>query len=325
MRTVKRRVKSVDPEGKIEFEYIDSRGKVIDDPEVLQYIHSVRVPPAYKKVVINLKPDSKVFAKGEDDAGRRQYIYNPKYVEEQSKNKYCNLIKFGRELPRIREKIDEMIQKRQHSLDRMIALILRIIMQCNFRVGNEVYRKKHHSYGISTIEPEHVRLNGDRAKIKFIGKKGVLNECALRNSVLVDQLHELIDKGGHGQPLFWYKEGREKRRVTAIDINNFLRKFGPFTSKSFRTWEANMVMFKRLLNAKQETAVTKRKKQVRELIKDVAVELHHTPAICKRSYLVPSLLNLYVESPTKFGKLRKEYKGGKPLCELFIQYLESVC
>lgn len=323
-RHVKNKGKNNKGREKILFEYKDARGRVINDEATMAKILAVRVPPAYTDVEINLDPKAAIFAKGKDVAGRRQYIYNPKYVEGQSTKKYCNLIKFGKELPRIKSSVDRMI-KSGKGRDRMIGLVLRIIMQCNFRIGNEVYKKKHNSYGITTLESNHIKIKGEgKAHIKFVGKKGVVNECMVRNGVLVNELRELIDKRGKGA-IFRYKDGKELKRVCAIEVNNFLRSFGPFTSKSFRTWEANMVMLKKLMGVGVKKAVTKRKKVVSGLIKEVAVELHHTPAICRRSYLVPGVLELYVDHPTKFAELKKRFKGGMELGEVLTSYLKDIC
>lgn len=323
-RHIKSKKKDNKGKEKILFEYKDVNGKIINDKNTIEKILSVRVPPAYTDVEINLDPKVAVFAKGKDVAGRRQYIYNPSYVDKQSNKKYCNLIKFGKVFPRIKSSVDKMVQS-EKGKDKMIGLVLRVIMQCNFRIGNEVYKKKHSSYGITTLESNHIKIKGDgKAQIKFVGKKGVINECMIKNSVLVNELRELIDKRGKGA-IFRYKDGKDIKRVCAIEVNNFLRSFGPFTSKSFRTWEANMVMLKKLMKVGAEKSVTKRKKVVSGLIKEVAVELHHTPAICRRSYLVPDVLDLYVDHPTKFNELKKKFKGGMELGEVLTSYLKEIC
>jgi DNA topoisomerase-1 len=311
------------------FKYTDINGNSIKDPKIIKHITSIRVPPAYKNVQIYTNPKSKVFAKGIDEAGRSQYIYNPKYVEKQSKNKYCNLIKFGKKLPAIRAEVDKMIRSdKMLTKNKMIGLILRIIMQCNFRVGNEIYKKKHSSYGISTIENKHIKFKGsNKAEISFIGKKGVLNECLVSNSTLVSQLRELIDKCGKDGTIFRYKDpgnGSEKK-IKANDINEFLSKFGPFTSKSFRTFEANMIMLERLFKDEIPDVLTHRKKKVVALVKEVAEELHHTPAICRKSYLIPDILETYVENPAKFEELKRRYKRGNKVNNILLDYLGSIC
>lgn len=323
-RYIKNKVKNSKGKEKILFEYKDVNGEIINDKSTLNKILKVRVPPAYTDVEIDLDPKAVVFAKGKDIAGRKQYIYNPNYVEKQKTKKYCNLIKFGKKLPSIKNSVDRMI-KTGKGKDKMIGLVLRIIMQCNFRIGNEIYKKKHSSYGITTLESNHINIKEDgKAHIKFVGKKGVVNECMVKNGVLVNELRELIDKRGKGA-VFRYKEGKEFKRVCAIEVNNFLRSFGPFTSKSFRTWEANIVMLKKLIGLGEEKAVTKRKKIVSDLIKEVAVELHHTPAICRRSYLVPNILDTYIDHPTNFSELKKKFKEGMELGDVLISYLKDIC
>ena len=311
------------------FKYTDINGNPIKDPKIIKHITSIRVPPAYRDVQIYTDPKSKIFAKGIDEAGRSQYIYNPKYVEKQSKNKYCNLIKFGKKLPKIRAEVDKMIRSNKLlTKEKMIGLILRIIMQCNFRVGNDIYKKKHSSYGVSTIENKHIKFKGsNKAEISFIGKKGVLNECLVSNSTLVSQLRELIDKCGKDGVLFRYKDpenGKEKK-IKATDINEFLSKFGPFTSKSFRTYEANLIILERLFKEDISDVLTHRKKQVVALIKEVAIELHHTPAICRKSYLIPDILNTYIEHPDKFKELKRRYNAGNKISNILLDYLGSIC
>lgn len=311
------------------FKYTDINGNPIKDPKIIKHITSIRVPPAYRDVQIYTDPKSKIFAKGIDEAGRSQYIYNPKYVEKQSKNKYCNLIKFGKKLPKIRAEVDKMIRSNKLlTKEKMIGLILRIIMQCNFRVGNDIYKKKHSSYGVSTIENKHIKFKGsNKAEISFIGKKGVLNECLVSNSTLVSQLRELIDKCGKDGVLFRYKDpenGKEKK-IKATDINEFLSKFGPFTSKSFRTYEANLIILERLFKEDVSDVLTHRKKQVVALIKEVAIELHHTPAICRKSYLIPDILNTYIEHPDKFKELKRRYNAGNKISNILLDYLGSIC
>lgn len=309
---------------KIIFEYKDSRGIIINDKATLAKILAVRVPPAYTNVEIDLDPNTAIFAKGKDVAGRKQYIYNPKYVEKQNIKKYCNLIKFGKKLPLIKKSIDKMI-KNGKGKDKMIGLVLRIIMQCNFRIGNEIYKKKYNSYGITTLQSNHIKIkSNEKAHIKFIGKKGVVNECMFKNKEVVNELRELIDKSTKGT-IFKYKEGKDIKNICAIEVNNFLRSFGPFTSKSFRTWEANNVMLKKLMGINVEKSITKRKKIVSELIKDVAIELHHTPAICRRSYLVPGVLDLYIDHPTKFAELKNKFKNGMEIGEVLTTYLKDIC
>ena len=66
-----------------EYKYVDKERKRIKNKRTLKRINSLRIPPGYSKIKISKKANSKVQAIGIDSLGRSQYIYNPKFVEEQ--------------------------------------------------------------------------------------------------------------------------------------------------------------------------------------------------------------------------------------------------
>ncbi|WP_279403026.1 hypothetical protein [Arthrobacter sp. JCM 19049] len=61
-----------------EFVYLQ-RGEQITDPEELERIKALVIPPAWHDVQISASPSAKVLARGVDDAGRRQAIYHPRF------------------------------------------------------------------------------------------------------------------------------------------------------------------------------------------------------------------------------------------------------
>ena len=61
---------------------------------------------------------------------------------------------------------------------------------CNFRIGNEKYTKENNSYGICTIQNEHVKVKGDQVIIDFNGKKGVQNTCKVKDKKLSKNFKE---------------------------------------------------------------------------------------------------------------------------------------
>lgn len=338
---------------KYEFSYEMASGKKISDKAVLKHIQSLRVPPAYDKVKINLVKGNKLFAYGIDEAGRPQYIYNEKYVKKQTAKKYCKLIKFERKLPAINERIDRLVAQKKWNMNKVIAVILRIILHCNFRIGNDIYRRKYNSYGITTVTRDHLTFKSDgTVRIKFIGKKGVENDCTVRDKMLVSAMRRIdhanrqvlaanreIGNGRNGSnggkdPYFTYKDDKtgEMKVIRAIDVNNFLGKFGQFTSKDYRTWAANVALLGELcafVGVKGEgmgKSKTARKKDLKDIIEKVAVQLHHTPAICKKSYIDNDLLDMYVEQPEDFKKLVKGCDGsGECVNKVFVDFLRGKC
>ena len=328
---------------KYDFTYFTAAGNEIKDKKILKHVTSLRVPPAYDKVKINLVKGNKLFAYGIDEAGRPQYIYNAGYVQKQMAKKYCKLIKFERKLPLINERINKLVEQKKWNMNKVIAIILRIILHCNFRVGNDIYRRKYNSFGITTVTRDHLSFGKDgTVRIKFVGKKGVENDCTVRDKALVSAMKR-IDKnnrgngnsgnggnGGNDQPYFTYNDEKtgELKVIKATDVNDFLGKFGKFTSKDYRTWAANVALLGELCKSVGEMGKTKtaRNKDLKNIIESVAVRLHHTPAICKKSYIDNDLLDMYVEKPENFKKLVKGCNGtGECVNKVFVEFLRGKC
>ena len=68
--------------------------------------------------------------------------------------------------------------------------------------------------------------------------------------------------------------------------------------------------------------ITKRKKQLKEIITKVATKLHHTPAICKKSYLDKGIWEMFTDEPDKF---KTQFMNNKPVKDLLVKYFEKKC
>ena len=268
---------------KYTYNYYDKRGNKINKKSISKYLNNIYIPPAYNNVMINKNKDSKVLAIGIDKKGRKQYIYNKKSIIKNSKNKFKNLINFGKNYKKIINKINKDINSNKK--EKLIALILKIIIECNFRIGNEKYVKDNKSYGVSTLKNNHLSIYNNKITIDFIGKKGVRNICEVKDNIIVKNLKTL--KKNNNKRLFTYKNNN----ITSLDVNNYLKELGNFTTKNFRTWSANIHLIKELL---------KKNSNIKECIENVAYKLHHTPSICKKNYLDPKLINLYIKNKNKF-------------------------
>ena len=66
----------------------------------------------------------------------------------------------------------------------------------------------------------------------------------------------------------------------------------------------------------------KRKKQLKDIIEKVAHKLHHTVAICKKSYLDDGIWGMFVEKPDNFKKLFMNNKDSK---DTLVKYFEKKC
>lgn len=317
-------------EGKKKYKYLDSKGVVIKDSVVLDYLAGLVIPPAYNDVVIFYEKSPKILYQGYDAKGRLQQIYSKKWRDKADHAKFKALIDFGKKLPRMTLKILEHIRSPVITKEKLISIVLRIITLCGFRIGQLKYHKLYNSVGLSTLQKKHLTYNGKTLEIKFIGKKGMLNDCVIEDQLIISEMRKISDPKGPDDFLFTYlftnsdAGVREIRSINAIDVNNWLKEYNPdFTTKFFRTFDVN----DRLIDALKTTdpvGMTKaqRKKKVTELIKEISCAINNTPTICKKSYLNPSLINLYIEQPKKYHKTIID--NDNPSRINFIKFLESM-
>ena len=261
--------------------YTDKRGKSIKKPKINVYI-----APAYRDVKINLNPNAKVLAIGKDDRDRPQYIYNPNVVKKRCNSKFKKLIEFGKNYDKITRQIEQDFSKRDESKNKQIAMILKIIMDCNFRIGNDRYTRDNNSFGVSTLTCKHVKRKKNLVLIDFIGKKGVRNTCVVKNKKIRNNLLTQKKKKQSDDRIFVH-DGVE---IKSTDVNEYLKRLGNYTTKNFRTWGANTELIRSLLDDNDLT----------ESVDMVAQKLHHTSVICKKNYIDPKLIQFYEQNEKKF-------------------------
>ena len=273
--------------------YYDKNNNLITYNSIKKHLEGFYVPPAYDDVEINMNKKAKVLAIGFDDKNRPQYIYNKTFVIKQSKKKFEKLIEFGYNYKKIYNKINKDLSSRKDTKEKEIATILKIIIDCNFRIGNDKYTKDNNSYGVSTLEKKHIIDKNGKIIINFIGKKGVENECIVKDKKVIKSLKK--KKKSKNKRIFSYKKNNRNFNIQSKDVNKYLKDLGDFTTKNFRTWNANLELIKELIYYNDDS-----KYVMKECIKNVAFKLHHTSSICKKNYLDPKLIEFYNNYPDEF-------------------------
>lgn len=325
MKVYRKILKSISKYEKV-FEYYNENGKKIEDPKILEYIKSLKIPPNYLNVEINLDKNAKIHAIGYDNKNRRQYIYNKKFIEKNMRKRICNMKHFGKALPRIINDVERMLNEKGFTKNKTIATIINLIINCNFRIGNPLNEEKYNSYGISTITKKHVDINGNKIKIDFIGKKGVRNVCHFRDKKISQIVKELLDEKSNKEHIFTYEDDGEKIDIKANDVNDFLKKYANITTKDFRTWYANIYFIDEIMKFSDiPDKISERKKNIKQAVEITSQKLHHTPAICKKKYIVVDMLDLYIKHPIKFKKLITNNYNGGHADKAFLAYLEHYC
>tara|TARA_B100000902_G_scaffold397738_1_gene462400 strand:+ start:74 stop:1057 length:984 start_codon:yes stop_codon:yes gene_type:complete len=308
------------------YQYYDKRNNKINDKKLIEKcIQGLYIAPAYNNVKINLKKNSKVLAIGYDDQNRSQYIYHKNFIEKQKKKKFNHMVEFGKSFTKINSKINEDLYSTKDSKEKQVAIILRLIMDCHFRIGNDRYSKKYNSYGTTTLENKHIKIKKKEVIIDFIGKKKVRNVCSVKNKKIIKTLKEKKKTLNKNDRIFTYRKGDEYFTIRSKDVNQYLKQFGKFSAKNFRTWGANIVLIQQLLTHSKNSSFNT-KKDIKSIIKksicNVADKLHNTEAVCKSNYLDPLLLKHFEENTKDFIH-HFNYKTNEQLYKKYVQFLET--
>jgi len=312
-----------------EYKYINRKTKKRVNKRILNRIKSLRIPPSYKKIRISNNAKDKVQAIGVDELGRKQYTYNPKFVEEQQEMKFRDLIQFGKKIKRIRKDYRSIIDSNLpiHNKNKIISIVLYLLDQCKFRIGSEEYKKKYNTYGATTINTNHILFKENEVEIKFVGKKSVENTSTIKNELIIKILEKLCSRNKGKEYLFYYiDEKNENNNITAGQITNYLKKYSKHLSpKMFRTWNGNSVLIKYLISKGVPVNEKEIKKNLREAIKKVAFELHNTVSVSKKSYCNSEIYTTYQNENYKFFEFidlnRKDNgdkKGTDRILSLFL-------
>ena len=303
---------------KYKHEYRDKHGNILSKKDYEPLLKHIYIAPAYDNVKINKNQKDKVLAIGTDDRGRKQYTYNPDYIQKANDNKYRKLIEFGNNYKCIINRINKDMISFDDSKKKQIAMILKMIDECNFRVGNERYTKENKSFGVCTLENQHVKVGRDSVIVDFIGKEGVRNTCKVKNKRLIKNLRTRKKQLGKKDRIFSYRSNAKYYNVSASDVNRYLKQFGDFSAKNFRTWTANTDLIKELQKPSQNI-----KKHLTESIKKVAKKMHHTAGICKKNYINNELIQMYKDQNDRFRYYFKSTtKEG--ISDDFIKFLKDV-
>jgi DNA topoisomerase-1 len=306
------------------FKITDRSGKLVNDKKILNYITDLVIPPAYEDVTIFYESSPKILFEGFDAKGRKQQIYSKSHKKKSMKKKFLNLLDFGKVLPQIHNDINKYVKNSKFTKNKIISLIIKIVMICGFRIGNLKYQKLYNSFGISNIFKNHIKMEGKQMVIKFIGKKGVLNECIITNDDLIKEINKLISKKKENDYVFTYdNENGETNVIKAIEINKWLKSYHEnITSKAFRTWDTNILFIEYMRKEDPlKLTIPKRKKIVVSALKVISCQINNTPTICKKEYLHGDLFELYINHPKKY---KQYFFGCLKASTCFMNYLKDV-
>ncbi len=283
------------------FVYQDEHGDRIGEPEVLERLRALAIPPAWKDVWICADPLGHLQATGIDAAGRKQYLYHPRWRERRDREKFEKMVRFGGVLPQLRRRLAAELPGTELTRDRVLACAVRLLDVGLFRVGSEEYAAEEGGLGLATIRKEHVTITSEGATFDYLGKSGVRRRHIIYDPLSLATIRALKRRRGGGPALLAYREGRHWHDVRSDEINEYLKELlgEDFSAKDFRTWNATVMAAVSLgtagRNARTKTA---RKRAVDTAVKAVAQLLGNTPAVARRAYIDPRIFDRYLSGWT---------------------------
>jgi DNA topoisomerase IB len=296
------------------FTYRDPDGRRLDDADTLARIKDLVIPPAWQKVWISPHPNGHIQAVGTDAAGRRQYLYHQAWQEERAEEKFDRVLELSTRLPAWRERIAEDLGGRGLSRERVLALALQLLDRGYFRAGGEQYAEEHESYGLATLQCEHVSLRNGAVAFDYPAKSGVRRTLEVEDPEVVRAVRALLRRDGRTERLLVCRNGADWLDIHASDLNaRFKELVGEeFSVKDLRTWHGTVMAAAAFAEADPPDTERTAKRAVSAVMKEVSEELGNTPAVARSSYVDPRVVTGYQRGITIAGAARRAARQKTP-------------
>jgi len=282
------------------FRYLGADGKPVA-PDVRDRVTGLVIPPAWKDVWICPWPNGHIQATGFDDAGRRQYLYHPRWREKRDREKHDHVLDFAAALPGAREIVAAALDGRGLTRERVLAATVRLLDLGFFRVGGERYAEDNGTYGLATLRREHARCARGEIVFEYPAKGGYERVQAVADPRVCRIVRQLRSRPADGDALFAYYQGRSWHPVHGSDINEYLKDLTGLdvSAKDFRTWNATVLAAVGLaVSPVSRTSASSRRRAVARVVREVSEYLGNTPAVCRASYIDPRVIERYERGDT---------------------------
>ena len=282
------------------FGYRDADGERVSEEETLERIRELAIPPAWREVWICPDPLGHLQATGIDAAGRKQYLYHQRWRRRQAERKFETAREFATVLPRLRRAVTADLRRQGMPRERALACAVRLLDLGFFRVGGEVYAEENESFGLATVRREHVSVSKGEVVFDFPAKSGQRRVQSIRDPAAVRAIETMRRRRGGPEDLLAWRDGREWRDLRSADVNEYIQGKigGEFSAKDFRTWHGTVLAAVGLAGEPDPSSETAAKRSVKAAIGRVAEALGNTPAVCRRSYVDPRVIERFRDGET---------------------------
>jgi len=277
------------------FTFRDADGERIDDEKTLARIRELAIPPAWKQVWICPDPLGHLQATGIDAAGRKQYLYHERWQQRRAERKFEVVREFAAALPRLRRAVTADLRRQGMPRARALACAVRLLDLGFFRIGGEVYTEENESFGLATVRRDQVTLRANEVIFDFPAKSGQRRIQSIRDASARRAIEVMRRRRSGPEDLLAWRDADEWRDVRSDDVNEYIKeKIGErFSAKDFRTWHGTVLAAVELASEDEPTSEAQAKQSIRAAVERVSEALGNTPAVCRRSYIDPRVIERF--------------------------------
>ncbi|EAP97817.1 hypothetical protein JNB_12673 [Janibacter sp. HTCC2649] len=283
------------------FTYVDKGDKRLPASDV-ERIRSLAIPPAWEDVWICSVANGHLQAVGTDDAGRRQYLYHPDWRAKRDELKFDRVLEAAAQFPAARRRVTSDLHREGMPLERAAAVAVRLLDLGYFRIGNDVYTDANGSFGLTTLERQHVRKVGEGLQFSFDGKSGVAQQVTIRDKDVAAALSVMRRRRTTSARVLAYRtDGSRWVDLEAADVNAYLANLfdADVTAKDFRTWHATVHAAAALATSPEPgDTQASRRRAIKDSVEQVSDYLGNTPTIARKSYVDPRVIDHYENGET---------------------------
>ena len=291
------------------FEIVDRRGRHVSNGAVLERVRALGIPPAWTDVWICPHEHGHLQAVGVDAAGRRQYLYHPRWRARRDQQKFDRMLMFARLLPQLRARAARDLELPGLGRKRVLACAVRLLDVGFFRIGGESYASRNGSFGLATLQRRHVRVAGQgRIVFDYPAKSGQRRIQSVVDEDVSEVIRALKRRRSGGDALLAYRREEDGAwvDVRSSEINAYIKETDPkISAKDFRTWHANLLAATALAVSAWQDTQTGREKAIKHAVQEAAHYLGNTPAVCRASYIDPRLFDHYRSGNTVAAALQE--------------------
>ena len=298
------------------FSYLDEDGDPIDEPEVVERIRELGIPPAWERgldLPLEQRPHP----------GHRHATRRAASSTSTTRNGAAGATRRSSTRcwtsPRRCRRCASTWRPTSRGGDaltreRVLACAVRLLDRGFFRIGTEEYTVTNESFGLATMRKEHVTARGGR-------RDGLRLPRQERQAPRPGDRRPAGDRRGRAsssaaaagaRSCSPSSEGRRWHDLRSGDINEYLKEVtgADYSAKDFRTWNATVLAATALaVSGEVAGSKTGRKRAISRAVKEVAYYLGNTPAVCRASYIDPRVFDAY-EGGLIISPVLEEAAGG---------------